>query len=63
MENCILPYTECCCRIWTGDPSCNLDMVDETVCFCHVTYAFQSGSTLYSCVNVKEVLARSKREI
>ena len=28
-----------------------------TVCSCHVTYAFQSESTLYSCLNVKELLA------
>ena len=35
----------------------------ETVCCCHVTYAFQNESTLYSCLNVKELLARSRREI
>ena len=29
----------------------------------HVTYAFESESTLYSCLNVKELLARSRREI
>ena len=34
-----------------------------TVCSCHVTYAFQSESTLYSCLNVKELLVRSRREI
>ena len=34
-----------------------------SVCFYHVTYAFQSESTLYSCLNVKELLARSRREI
>ena len=34
-----------------------------TVSFCHVTYAFQSESTLYSCLNVKELLARSRGEI
>ena len=28
-----------------------------TVCSYHVTYAFQSESTLYSCLNVKELLA------
>ena len=28
-----------------------------------VTYAFQSESTLYSCLNVKELLARNRREI
>ena len=30
---------------------------------CHVTYAFQSESTLYSCLNVKELFARSRRKI
>ena len=34
-----------------------------TVCSCHATYAFQSESTLYSCLNVKELLAWSRREI
>ena len=27
------------------------------VCSCHVTYAFQSESSLYICLNVKELLA------
>ena len=36
---------------------------DNTVCSCHVTYAFQSESTLYSCLNVKELFARSRHEI
>ena len=35
-------------------------MVHLTVCSYHVTYAFQSDSTLYSCLNVKELLARSR---
>ena len=34
-----------------------------TVYSCHVTYTFQSESTLYSCLNVKELLAQSRREI
>ena len=34
-----------------------------TVCSCHVTYVFQIQSTLYSCLNVKEVLAWSRHEI
>ena len=34
-----------------------------TVCSYHVTYAFQSESTLSSCLNVKELLAQSRREI
>ena len=37
--------------------------VDLTVCSCHVTHAFQSVSKLYSCLNVKELLARSRRKI
>ena len=34
-----------------------------TVCSCHVTYAFQSESTLFSCMNVKELLARNRCKI
>ena len=34
-----------------------------TVCSYHVTYAFQSESTLYSCLNVKELVARNRRDI
>ena len=30
---------------------------------CHVTYTFQSESTLYSCLNVKELLARNRHKI
>ena len=37
--------------------------VHLSVCSCHVTYNFQSESTLYSCLNVKELLARNRREI
>ena len=37
--------------------------VHLTVCSYHVTYAFQNESTLYSCLNVKELLARSRHEI
>ena len=37
--------------------------VHLTVCSCHVSYAFQSQSTLYSCLNLKELLAWSRREI
>ena len=36
-----------------------LNNYHSTVCSCHVTYAFHSESTLYSCLNVKELLARS----
>ena len=34
-----------------------------TVCSYHVTYAFQSESTLYSCLNVKELLAQNRHKI
>ena len=34
-----------------------------TVCSYHVTYTFQSESTLCSCLNVKELLAWNWREI
>ena len=34
-----------------------------TVCYYHVMYAFQSESTLYSSLNVKELLARYRRDI
>ena len=43
--------------------SCVLVNPVMTVCSCHVTYAFESESTLYSCLNVKELLARSRCEI
>ena len=34
-----------------------------TVCCYHVTYAFQSESTLYICLKVKEVLAQNRCDI
>ena len=34
-----------------------------TVCSLHVTCAFQSESTLYSCLNFKELFARNRRGI
>ena len=34
-----------------------------TVCSFHVTCAFQSESTLYSCLNFKELFARNRRGI
>ena len=34
-----------------------------SVCYYHVTYEFQSESKLYSLSNVKELLARSRRNI
>ena len=37
--------------------------VHLTVCYCNVTYAFQNESKLYSCSNVKELLARNRRGV
>ena len=33
------------------------------MCSCHATYAFQSESTFYSCLNNKELLSQSRQEI
>ena len=48
-----------------GDYDRKFDKTENkvTVCSCHVTYAFESECTLYSSLNVKELLARSRREI
>ena len=37
--------------------------VHLTICYYHVTYSFKSESTLYSCLNVKELLPRNRRSI
>ena len=41
--------------------ACNISHV--SVSSYHVMYALQSESTLYSCLNVKELLARNRDEI
>ena len=46
---------------WNG--SINCEVQKKSVCDYHVTYAFQSESTLYTCLNVKKPLAQSRREI
>ena len=38
-------------------------MMHLTVCYYLVTYAFQSESILYICLNVKEVLAQNRCDI
>ena len=35
-------------------------LVHLTVCSCHVTYAYQSESTLYSCLDVKELIGQRR---
>ena len=44
-------------------PDRQIELENSTVCSYHVTYAFQSESTLYCCLNVKEILARNRGEI
>ena len=34
-----------------------------TICYYHVTYAFQREPTLYGCLNVKELLTQNRHEI
>ena len=57
------------CQIINGNPilyklqTQTPTILPLTVSSYHVTYVFQSESTLYSCLNVKELLARSRREI
>ena len=53
-------------RVWqdfTDGPLLLNLFINLTECSCHVAYAFESESTLYSCLSVKELLARSRREI
>ena len=42
---------------------CLLSKQVLTVCSYHVTYTFHSESTLYKCLNVKELLAWNRRKI
>ena len=50
-------------RIWENTGQKKLQIQILSVCSYHVTYAFQSESTFYSCLNVKELLAQSRRKI
>ena len=34
-----------------------------TVCYYHVTYAFQSKSTTHGCLNIKQLLTRNMRNL
>ena len=38
-------------------------MVHFTVCSCHVTYVFYNKSTLYSSLNVKDLLPENRRKV
>ena len=54
----------CLLRVVTFWPTFDIQIdMTLTVCFYHVMYIVWSQSTLYSCVNVKEVLAQNRRNI
>ena len=53
----------CSTILWGWSLKCYLGSYFQTVCSCHVTYVFQRESTFYCCLNVKELLAWSRREI
>ena len=42
---------------------CFIILKTLTVCYYHVTYEFQSESTLYGCLNVKDLFAWNRRHI
>ena len=42
---------------------CTWGKVEVTECSCYVTYKLQNQFTLYSCLNVKELIARNYRNI
>ena len=46
-----------------GATDTSLRKIVLTVCYYYVTYTFQSETTLYSCLNVKELLTRNRRDI
>ena len=50
------------CCLFVFYPFMKIYIWSTTVCSGHVTYTFQSESTLYSCLNVKEIFARSRHE-
>ena len=47
---------------WMSKSAVKEKVLKSDCVFCHVTYGFQSESTLYRCLNVKEHLAQSRRE-
>ena len=48
---------------YINDHQLTNERILHTVCSFHVTFTFQSVSTLSSCLNVKELLARCRRGI
>ena len=43
--------------------TCFLNILFFSVCYCHVTYLFHSEYLLYSCLNIKELFTRNRRDI
>ena len=54
-------HSELCCFLCISTQGNLLNILD--CMFCHVTYTFQSEFTLYRCLNVKKLLARSRHKI
>ena len=50
-------------QIFYADKDLKITREEMPVCYDDVTYAFQSESTLYSCLNVKELLAQNRHGI
>ena len=60
----VLPVPKICNRVYLGALLERIfDNVVLILCSDRVTHAFQSESTLYSCQNVKDLLARDSRGI
>ena len=57
-------YSESCFGLWHSyERQFLAKLRNLTVCYYHVTCEFQSESTLFSCLNIKELLAGSRRHI
>ena len=52
-----------CSQCITNNHTLLKPVVELTVCYYHVTYAFQSESTAYSCLNVKELFAQNRHDL
>ena len=56
-------YTTIICQCTLISKKVIKDVIFLTVCYYHVTHAFQNESTLCSFLNVKEILAQNRHDI
>ena len=54
---------EICYQLIKLKDSLKCNRVKVILCYYYVTYAFQGESAVYRCLNVKELLARNRRNI